>query len=74
MHLGAHNVNEPTVNEEKIFAEQIFIHEEFDLNKVQNDIAVIRLSRPVTFSETINNICFPGPEANNVNETVWVCK
>ena len=74
MHFGAHNINEPTFNEEKIFAERVFIHEEFDYSTVQNDIAIIRLARPVKFSDTINAICLPGPEANKANETVWVGK
>ena len=65
---------ESNYNEETIVAERIFMHELYNTATSENDIAVIRLSRPVTISDKVNVICLPGPEANAANETVWVGK
>jgi hypothetical protein len=50
------------------------MHEQYNTQPTENDIAIIRLSKPVTISDKINIICLPGPEALNTNETVWVDK
>jgi hypothetical protein len=50
------------------------MHEHYNKQTQENDIAIIRLSKPVTISDKINVICLPGPEAHNTNETVWVGK
>jgi len=67
-----HDINQPVYSEQKIVAEQIFMHAEYDTQTNENDIAIIRLSKPVTISDKINVICLPGPEAHNTNETVWL--
>ncbi|CAF1367725.1 unnamed protein product [Rotaria sp. Silwood1] len=72
VYIGLHDINQPVYNEQQIVAEQIFMHEQYDTLTSENDIAIIRLSKPVTISDKINVICLPGPEAHNANETVWV--
>jgi secreted trypsin-like serine protease len=61
-------------SEQRIAAERIFMHEQYNTMTNENDIAIIRLSKPVTISDKINVICLPGPEALNTDETVWVGK
>jgi len=72
VYVGIHDMNQPIYAEQKIVAERVFMHEQYDAKTHQNDIAIIRLSKPVTISEKINIICLPGPEARNTNETVWI--
>jgi len=72
VYVGLHDINKPVYGEQKIVPERIFMHEQYNGNTKENDIAVIRLPKPVTISDKINVICLPGPEANKANETVWV--
>ncbi|CAF1220301.1 unnamed protein product [Rotaria sordida] len=74
VHAGSHNINQPASDEQEIVPERIFIHEQYNKATLENDIAIIRLSRPVTISDKINIICLPGPEVQNKDETVWVGK
>ncbi|GAB6030888.1 hypothetical protein CHUAL_007720 [Chamberlinius hualienensis] len=39
---------------------QLIAHEDYSLESSENDIGLIRLSRPVDFSDTIRPICLPG--------------
>lgn len=70
--VGLHDINQPVYSEQQIVAERIFVHEQYNTDTNENDIAIIRLSTPVTISDKINVICLPGPEAVNANETVWI--
>jgi len=72
VYVGVHDINQPVSSEQKIVAERIFKHEQYNTETSENDIAIIRLSKPVTISDKINVICLPGPEAHNTNETVWI--
>jgi len=72
VYVGMHDINQPVYGEQKIVAERIFMHEQYNPQTQENDMAIIRLSKPVTISDKINVICLPGPEAHNANETVWV--
>jgi len=72
VYVGLHDINQPVSGEQKIVAERIFMHEQYNTQTKENDIAIIRLSKPVTISDKINVICLPGPEARNTNETVWI--
>jgi len=72
VYVGLHDINQPVYSEQQIVAERIFLHEQYNAETSENDVAIIRLSRPVTISDKINVICLPGPEAHNENETVWV--
>jgi secreted trypsin-like serine protease len=69
-----HDINQPIYGEQRIVAERIFMHENYNTQTNENDVAIIRLSKPVILSDKINVICLPGPEANSANATVWVGK
>jgi hypothetical protein len=49
--------------------EQIITHENYNPNakSQENDIALLRLSRPVTYTDFIQPICLPGESARNKN-------
>jgi secreted trypsin-like serine protease len=70
-YIGEHDTNQQVDGEQRIVAERIFKHQDYNEITKENDIAIIRLSKPVTISDKINIICLPGPEALNTNQTVW---
>jgi secreted trypsin-like serine protease len=74
VYVGMHDIDQPSYGEQQIVAGRIFMHEQYNTKTDENDIAIIRLSKPVTISDKINVICLPGPEAVKTNETVWVGK
>lgn len=58
--LGAHNIkvnNEPDAIE--VDVEAVRRHEQFEPRTYKNDIAVLKLSRPVTFTKYISPVCLP---------------
>ncbi|CAF1049774.1 unnamed protein product [Adineta ricciae] len=72
VYIGMHDINRPVYSEQKMSVERVFIHEQYNTNTQENDIAIIRLAKPVTISDKVNVICLPGPEATVTNATVWV--
>ncbi|KAK8756989.1 hypothetical protein V5799_000309 [Amblyomma americanum] len=57
--LGAHNIQEPSVNVRDVEVSRIRQHPDFQKDTFMNDIAVLRLKRPVTFNEYIRPVCLP---------------
>ncbi|CAF1611955.1 unnamed protein product [Rotaria magnacalcarata] len=73
VYIGAHAIDKPMYMEQEIVAKQIWAHELYNDKTLVNDIAIIRLSKPVHISDTVNFICLPGSEVGTaVNQTVWV--
>lgn len=73
--VGLHDQNSQIYMEQEIVAEKIWVHEQYDDNTIQNDVAVIRLSKPVEISDTVNVICLPGADVGkSINQTVYVCE
>ena len=73
--VGLHDRNSVIYMEQEIIAEKIWVHEEYNSNTLENDISVIRLSRPVYISDTVNVICLSGADVGKAaNQTVWVCE
>ncbi|XP_024149205.1 elastase 2 [Oryzias melastigma] len=60
VYIGKHDL---TANNEAgsiaISPERIIVHENWDSYNIRNDIALIKLSTPVTFSNTITPACLP---------------
>uniref|UniRef100_A0A3Q1GSH9 pancreatic elastase II n=1 Tax=Acanthochromis polyacanthus TaxID=80966 RepID=A0A3Q1GSH9_9TELE len=59
VHLGKHNIKLNEDGSIAISPEKIIIHENYDSKKIRNDIALIKLSTPVKFSNTIMPACLP---------------
>lgn len=57
--LGAHNIQELSVNVRDIEVSRIRQHPDFQRDTFMNDIAVLRLKRPVSFNEYIRPVCLP---------------
>lgn len=74
VYIGAHEINKPMYMEQELAVSNVWVHEQYTESTVANDVAVIRLAKPITISDTVNVICLPGAEAKSVNDTVWVCK
>uniref|UniRef100_A0A3B5AEB4 pancreatic elastase II n=1 Tax=Stegastes partitus TaxID=144197 RepID=A0A3B5AEB4_9TELE len=59
-YLGKHNIKLSSESGSiAISPERIIVHEDWDSVKIQNDIALIKLSTPVEFSDTIMPACLP---------------
>jgi len=58
---------ESTVRETFTISE-IISHENYSPNTMQNDVALLRLSRPITFSSKVAPVC--PPEANNLYSNI----
>lgn len=59
--LGDHNrlVSEGT--EEDIQAKRVIKHTNYSPNTIDNDIALIQLSKPATLSARVGTVCLPKP-------------
>ncbi len=44
-----------------VLATDIFVHEDYDPVITQHDIALLRMSLPVTFTEDLSPVCAPEP-------------
>lgn len=75
VYVGAHEIEKPMYMEQEISVKQIWAHEQYNPQTTVNDIAIVRLSRPVEISDTVNVICLPGSEVGTaLNQTVWTSK
>jgi hypothetical protein len=63
LRIGIHDIR-LTRSEELYGARRIFVHERFISSTFENDIAIIRLDRPVTITEHSSPICLP---SNNIS-------
>jgi secreted trypsin-like serine protease len=60
--LGVHDRNAKDSKENQrvvVVAEQLFVHPKYDNDAITNDIALIKLSEPITFTDEISPICLP---------------
>ncbi|XP_030641068.1 chymotrypsin-like elastase family member 2A [Chanos chanos] len=57
--LGKHNLKETEEGSVAVAAGKIIVHEKYNVLLSRNDIALIKLETPVTFSETIMPACIP---------------
>jgi len=74
VYIGTHETDKPMYMEQELTVSKIWVHEQYVETTTANDVAVIRLTKPIQISDKVNIICLPGPEAKSVNDTVWVCK
>ena len=60
---GAHNLNNPTGNEQVRKISRLIIHENWDFGTANNDIAILVLDRPFEFNNFTKPIRIPSPNA-----------
>ncbi|KAM4026341.1 serine protease 33-like [Anomaloglossus baeobatrachus] len=57
--LGAHELQRPNFNQAKHGLETLIIHENYEKNQSNWDIALVKLDRPVPYTKYIQPICLP---------------
>ena len=57
--VGEHNVNVKDGDEEDIVVERIFKHPSYNKRVINNDIAVLKLSRAAKFGKYVSSACLP---------------
>uniref|UniRef100_A0A3Q3WLR6 pancreatic elastase II n=1 Tax=Mola mola TaxID=94237 RepID=A0A3Q3WLR6_MOLML len=59
VYLGKHNLEASEPGSVYVSPSKIIIHEEWDRYRIRNDIALIKLSSPVMFTDAIKAACLP---------------
>ena len=67
--LGDKGTSEP-VNEIERFVSEIFIHPQYFPPSYKNDLALLKLHAPVSFSPTVIPICIPNNDNSEINSNV----
>ena len=63
--VGDHNRNTNEGTEEEVEAQRIISHPSYNRpSPINNDIALIKLSRPVKLSQRVNPICLPSYDSD----------
>ena len=57
--VGEHNREVTESNERKHAIDAIFVHAQYDSVTVNNDIALLKLKQPVTYSDHVSPACLP---------------
>lgn len=78
--LGERDLTKAGDGEQNLGVEQITAHAEFNFKSFRNDIALLKLDRPVTFNDTIMPACLPHDQPKLAdqkpgavdNQTAWV--
>ncbi|XP_071948698.1 trypsin-1-like [Antedon mediterranea] len=61
--LGKHNREIIESHEQSFGVERVFLHPDFDLDALYNDIALVRLDRDATFTDNVIPVCLPEPDS-----------
>ncbi|XP_033640586.1 trypsin-2-like [Asterias rubens] len=72
--VGAHDRDAVDSTQSSFSLEQIFLHEDYNTNTLDNDITLLKLSSPVSFSDYVNTACLPTsdfPAGTNCVVTGW---
>jgi len=71
--LGEYNFNEAGETGDQIFeVREMKLHERYDPVTFENDIAMIKLDRPIIRSKSVSPICLPGPTEEFTNSRAFV--
>ncbi|XP_037754669.1 serine protease 27-like [Chelonia mydas] len=71
MHLGEYQLSHPTGSSSPV--RRIVVHPNYNQNTFFADIALVQLTEPVTFTDTIRPIALPGPSTPfPAGEKCWV--
>lgn len=66
IHLGDHNVDIDGSGETRINAARWISHPQYNDNEILNDVALIKLSQPVSFTNKISPVCLPNGRSSNI--------
>jgi secreted trypsin-like serine protease len=57
--LGEYDFKTPSLSEKDFKVKTMKMHEQYNRSTQANDIALLTMAKPVTFSESIKHICLP---------------
>nr|AAK15274.1 sea star regeneration-associated protease SRAP [Luidia foliolata] len=57
--VGAHDRDSVDSTQTTVGLGKVFVHESYDTSTLDNDIALIKLSSPVSMSNYVNSVCLP---------------
>jgi transmembrane serine protease 3 len=58
---GAHDLYRPTANQQTVPASKVVYHERYNPDTTLNDIAIIKLAKPIKFTSAVQPACLPSP-------------
>ena len=61
--VGDHSHAAEEKGQKAMQVREIYVHEDWDLMNMNNDIALLELTEPVTYSASISPICLPSKKA-----------
>lgn len=71
--LGRHSQSGLNDDEVKLQSEMIIMHPHYDPRTIQNDIALVKLSAPVNFTDYIQPVCLAAAHSNfSTGTKSWV--
>jgi len=71
--VGEYNFNEAGETLDATYAlTSMKYHENYNTKTFENDIAILKLERPVTFSRSVYPICLPPPGRDYSNRRAYV--
>jgi secreted trypsin-like serine protease len=53
-------------------AQNVTVHPDYNEDTIKNDLALVRLDRPVDFNENVQPACLPGPDPKPDSEVVLI--
>ncbi|CAH1989303.1 unnamed protein product [Acanthoscelides obtectus] len=63
--LGAHRILENESSQIRLQADEVIVHKNFNTASFENDIALVKLSKPVELSQAIKTIALPESEGDD---------
>ncbi|XP_076338532.1 proclotting enzyme-like [Tachypleus tridentatus] len=57
--LGQNHIETQDSKKQEIFLESLITHENFEPLRFENDLAILKLERPVEYSDSISPVCLP---------------
>ncbi|TRY59601.1 hypothetical protein DNTS_003884, partial [Danionella cerebrum] len=72
VYLGRHSQDLPNPNEVSRTVSQVIVHPSYNSNTVNNDIALLRLTSPVTFTNYIQPVCLAAEGSIFNTDTMWL--
>ena len=72
MRLGEHDLEQESESERNFSVERIWTAANYSHRLLKNDIAILRLSKTVSFSDDIKNVCLPSKETDLTDAKVVV--
>jgi len=65
--IGGHNVRVPDAEQIRVEATEFIVHEKWDATAITDDVALIRLSRPIEFNDRVQPTRLPAREHSEKN-------